>query len=307
MASGARALLAAALALSPPVCADEVGGRSMALIPAGLYTPFQRVKPTNASAPPWTNKAIGAFWMDVEPVTNAEFLDFVIAYPEWRKSRIKALFADDRYLKRWPSDLEAADAEARDAPVTDVSWFAAEAFCRARGLRLPTTDQWEYALADDGREQDAVRRRSLGWFAEPNVARLPAVGAGSANGFGLRDMVGLVWEWTLDFDAFATEDSTFVCAGAAAGANDPADYPAFMRYSMRASLKASYTADNVGFRCAGGAPSNQGWRASRRRSRRSRSEPRQLARRMSLIRSSRKATRLSRCRKRRSIISTPDG
>jgi formylglycine-generating enzyme len=35
---------------------------------------------------------------------------------------------------------------------------------------------------------------------------------------------------------------------------DTTDYPAFMRYSMRASLKASYTTDNLGFRCAGGAP-----------------------------------------------------
>ena len=31
----------------------------------------------------------------------------------------------------------------------------------------------------------------------------PPVG-GPANGFGVRDMVGLVWEWTLDFDAYAT-------------------------------------------------------------------------------------------------------
>jgi formylglycine-generating enzyme len=75
-------------------------------------------------------------------------------------------------------------------------------------------------------------------------------------------MVGLIWEWTLDFDAFATaaesrdpsgKDSALVCGGAAAGATDPTDYPGFMRFSMRASLKANYTADNVGFRCAAGA------------------------------------------------------
>ena len=52
-------------------------------------------------------------------------------------------------------------------------------------------------------------------------------------------MVGLVWEWTLDFDAYAiAADGDFSCTGAAARAGDPADYPAFMRYSMRASSQS---------------------------------------------------------------------
>ena len=93
MASGARALFAAALALaalSSSVRADEAPGRGgMTLIPAGLYAPFQRVKPANASAPALTSTVIGAFRLGTEPVTNAEFLDFVVAHPEWRKSRIK--------------------------------------------------------------------------------------------------------------------------------------------------------------------------------------------------------------------------
>jgi formylglycine-generating enzyme len=120
---------------------------------------------------------------------------------------------------------------------------------------VPTTAQWEYALADNGRDREGVRERSLEWIAEPNAARPPAVGGGRANGFGLEDMVGLVWEWTLDFAAYAAdaESSAFVCAGAAAAATDPSDYPAFMRFSVRASLKANYTADSVGFRCAAGA------------------------------------------------------
>jgi formylglycine-generating enzyme required for sulfatase activity len=143
-----------------------------------------------------------------------------------------------------------------------VSWFAAEAFCKARGLQLPTTEQWEYALGDAGRGQESVRARSLDWFAEPNGARPGAIG-GDANGYGVRDMVGLVWEWTADFNAYAMtadsrdpngKDGAAFCGGAAAGVADPTDYPAFMRYAMRASLKANYTSENLGFRCAGGAP-----------------------------------------------------
>ncbi len=250
--SRANVAAAALIVWAAAASSAEDSRAGMVLLPAGSYTPFQRLQMPNASAPAPPNVVtIGAFWLDVEPVTNAEFLDFVTASAEWRRSRIKALFADDLYLRRWSGDLALADAEARDEPVTNVSWFAAEAYCRARGARLPTTNQWEYAIADNERDREGVRERSLKWFAEPNPARPPAIG-GPANGFGVKDLVGLVWEWTLDFDAYAT-DSALVCSGAAAGATDPTDYPGFMRFSLRASLKANYTADNVGFRCAAGA------------------------------------------------------
>ena len=228
----------------------------MLSLPAGALRPFLNVTAPGARGDDTARlRRIDAFRIDIEPVTNAQFLDFVAAHSQWRKSEIKAVFADERYLRRWPSDLALADEAARNEPVTNVSWFAAEAYCKAHGLRLPTTDQWEYALADGGRGAAEVRERSLEWFAEPNAARPAAVGAGPANGFGLRDLVGLVWEWTFDFDAYAiSADGAFSCSGAAARAADPADYPAFMRYSMRASLKANYTADNLGFRCAEGAP-----------------------------------------------------
>lgn len=264
MIRAAAAIAAATLSASAAVSvAAEVEPGGMVAAPAGLYTPFLKVKAPNDGEPAASARPINAFRIDVEPVTNAQFLEFVTAHPQWRKSQIKALFADERYLKRWPSDLELADWQAREEPVSNVSWFAAEAYCKARGLRLPTTDQWEYALADAGRGQEAVRQRSLEWFALPNSVRLPAIGGGSANGFGVKDMVGLVWEWTLDFNAYAItadsrdpngKDSASFCGGAAVGVADPTDYPAFMRYSMRASLKANYTADNLGFRCAGDAP-----------------------------------------------------
>jgi formylglycine-generating enzyme required for sulfatase activity len=250
------AMLAAPLA--PTAKAADAG---LVLVPAGTYFPFQRVKTENTdAATPASPQLVVAFRIDVEPVRNSEFLAFVNAHPEWRKSEMKPIFGDERYLRRWPSDLGLPDAVSADEPVTNVSWFAAEAYCRARGLRLPTTEQWEYALYDAGREASSVRERALEWIAEPNGPRPGAVG-GLANGYGVRDLVGLVWEWTLDFDAYAMtaesrdpngKDGAQFCGGAAAGVADLTDYPAFMRYSMRASLKASYTANNLGFRCAGG-------------------------------------------------------
>ena len=260
IAAGVAAIIASfAVGLALELKSDR-----MVVVPGGLYMPFLRVKASNASNAEATSaQRVDAFRLDAKPVTNADFLDFVTAHPQWRKSRIKALFADDRYLKRWPSDLELADASARDEPVTNVSWFAAEAYCKARGLRLPTTEQWEYALADEGRSQEEVRARSLAWLARPNGPRPGPIGSSPANGFGLFDMVGLVWEWTLDFNAYAItaesrdpngKDGAAFCGGAAAGVADPTDYPAFMRYALRASLKADYTADNLGFRCAGGPP-----------------------------------------------------
>ena len=60
-------------------------------------------------------------------------------------------------------------------------------------------------------------------------------------GAGLFDMVGLVWEWTLDFNAYAItaesrdpngKDGAAFCGGAAAGVADLTDYPAFMRFSI---------------------------------------------------------------------------
>ena len=250
----------ASLALGPPLAAAGAEPDHLVLVPAGPYAPFERVKRADDAAAT-TSRPVSAFVMDVEPVTNSEFLAFVAAHPEWRRSRIKALFADGRYLRRWAADLDPGHGAAPDEPVTNVSWFAAEAYCVARGLRLPTTEQWEYALADAGRGQEGVRARSLEWFAEPNGAG-PGPNGGPANGYGLKDLIGLVWEWTYDFDAYATtaeardpngKDSAAFCGGAAAGVADATDYPAFMRYAMRASLKAHYTADNVGFRCAGGA------------------------------------------------------
>jgi formylglycine-generating enzyme required for sulfatase activity len=246
-----------ALLMIAPAAAQPA---EMAALPGGSFTPFFKFVPAKGRAVAEPRPvAIRAFRLDRKPVSNAQFASFLRANPQWRRSKAMSLFVDSRYLFRWHDDLAPPEGE-EDAPATNVSWFAAQAFCEARGLRLPTTDEWEYALADGGRDKDRVEETSLQWFAEPNRRKPPDVGRGGPNGFGLYDMVGLIWEWTEDFGATgagteqrntSSKDDAQFCGGGAAGVRDASDYPGFMRYALRASLKAAYTQDNLGFRCAG--------------------------------------------------------
>ena len=230
----------------------------MALVPAGLYAPLLRMK----DEPEQT--AVAAYLLDVRPVTNAEFLEFVRSHPQWRRSRVSPLFADRGYLGDWSGDLELGPAAPADAPVVRVSWFAARAYAKAMGKRLPTTAEWERAAAAGfttatGATEPGFNRELLSWLTRPSPSPLPAAGSGRPNFFGVRDLHGLVWEWVDDFNtAMTTGESradtglerNLFCGAGAAGARDLTDYPAFMRMGMRSSLQANYSVPNVGFRCA---------------------------------------------------------
>ena len=211
---------------------------------------------------------IESFYLDKYPVTNAEFLTFVRANPEWRRSEVKSVFAGEGYLRHWAGDLELGpDAEEMEnGPVTNVSWFAARAYAKWKGKRLPTLYEWEYAASASRHNPLASRdkqfvSRILDWYSRPNPDRLPAVGQGEPNYHGVYDMHGLIWEWVQDFNTvFISGESRgdqgelkqFYCAAGSSAASeaDKENYAAFLRYAFRGSLEAGYTVGNLGFRCA---------------------------------------------------------
>jgi cytochrome oxidase Cu insertion factor (SCO1/SenC/PrrC family) len=210
---------------------------------AGSYVPFF----ADGAQKPVPMKS---FELDRYPVTRKQFLDFVRSHPEWRRSQAKQAFTEPAYLSNWRSDLDPGTSIPLDAPISQVSWFAARAYCGTTGGALPTTDQWEYAADDQGRGRQEARERSLEWFSQPGSAPLPSVRSSRLNSLGLAGLYDLVWEWTEDFgSSMMAPGSRFDCGSASLGAVDPADYAAFMRYSFRQSLKATYTTGNLGFRC----------------------------------------------------------
>jgi formylglycine-generating enzyme required for sulfatase activity len=246
-----------ALALVAPTSSVAAQG-AMARIPAGRYMPlYDRGEGA---------VHVAVFQIDREPVTRGEFLAFVRTNPQWRRGAVKPVFADARYLADWAAPLDAGHGDELRRPVVNVSWFAAKAYCAAQGKRLPTVDEWEYVAAASETAADASRdpmhaQRVLELTTRRSQP-LPAVGRQAANHYGVRDMHGLVWEWTRDFNsvmvaddsrATAARDLKLNCASGAVGATNVRDYAAFLRYAFRAGLEARSTQATLGFRCATGA------------------------------------------------------
>jgi len=239
------------------VFAETNAPAGMAVISGGVFKPIFR------STADFKEVPVTSFCLDVLPVTNGDFLQFVNANPRWQRSAVRRLFADESYLKHWAGDLELGTNTPPEAPVTFVSWFAAKAYAQWRGKRLPTTAEWELVAAaghtqPDGEADVEFKRALLAWYSSP--AQKPVrVGGGRANYWGIHDLHGLGWEWVADFNtAMVTGDARgdsgldrqLFCGSGSTSARNVNDYAAFMRYGFRSSLKADYCVHNLGFRCA---------------------------------------------------------
>lgn len=217
-------------------------------------------------------REVGDFRIDVRQVTNAEFLAFVTAHPGWQRSKVKSIFADKGYLSKWAGDTELGPQAPPDSPVDCVSWFAARAFLKSVGKRLPTVDEWEFVARADIKTIDAnldpvFKAKILDWYSSPGIPILPAAGLQEANIYGVTGMHGLVWEWTDNFISAMTSgearaDGTLsaqqFCGGGGADPNQATEYANFMRMAFRSSLKGDFCLPGLGFRGAkdAGIPKN---------------------------------------------------
>jgi formylglycine-generating enzyme required for sulfatase activity len=183
--------------------------------------------------------SVDPFYIDVTPVTNRQFNDFINATgyrteaDEFGWSFVfhlhvppKASVQAVRGLEWWravtranwrrPEGLGSNIKKRKDYPVVHVSWRDAVAYGEWAGKRLPTEAEWEYAargglvqkryawgdeLMSDDEHQCNIWQ---GTFPTHDTGEDGFTGTSparhyKANGFGLYSVAGNVWEWCHDW------------------------------------------------------------------------------------------------------------
>ena len=174
----------------------ERAASEMVRIPAGE---FQMGNNEIMETMPRHTVYLDEFYIDAYEVTNAQFKAFIDANPEWSKDNIPSEYHNGNYLRRWNGN-NYPDGKANH-PVVYVSWYAAMAYAKWKGKRLPTEAEWEKAA----RGGMIGRRYVWGNSRDPGKANYGyygkhtrPVGSYLPNGYGLHDMGGNVWELCLD-------------------------------------------------------------------------------------------------------------
>jgi formylglycine-generating enzyme len=177
-----------------------------------------------------------------------------------------------------PSGPGTSTKRLADHPVVHIAYEDAEAYARWAGKELPTEAEWERAargglegatyawgdeLTPDGRHMANV------WQGEFPVVNLELdgyagtapVGAFPANGYGLHEMTGNVWEWTSDLYRNHDEPAPSCCTAHRAPHDIPrrvmkggshlcaANYCQRYRPAARMAQPVDTSTSHLGFRC----------------------------------------------------------
>uniref|UniRef100_A0A8C8EN79 Sulfatase-modifying factor enzyme-like domain-containing protein n=1 Tax=Oncorhynchus tshawytscha TaxID=74940 RepID=A0A8C8EN79_ONCTS len=260
------------LCLSALSCiADDEG---MVKIPGGKMTMGTNSADGRDGESPTKEVTVDPFSIDKYPVTNSDFREFVrsqkykteaetfgwsFVFQDFVSEELKSKVTE----KIEPAGPGSGIRERLDSPVVQVSWNDAHAFCKWRGRRLPSEEEWEWAARGglQGRtypwgNKFQANRSNLwqGLFPDGDTAEdgyhgiAPVTAFPPQNSFGLYDMIGNAWEWTST--PFPGGRPMFVLRGGSWIDTEDGSANHKARITTRMGNTPDSASDNLGFRCA---------------------------------------------------------
>ena len=141
-----------------------------------------------------------AFAMDIHPVTNEQFVQFLDAMGgEKDHNNNDIIRLRESRIKRLSGKL-SIESGYNKHPIVGVTWYGAVAYAKWIGKRLPTEAEWEIASAGGLIEANYptgvdIDRSHANYFSSDTTP----VMSYPCNGYGLYDMAGNVYEWCQDW------------------------------------------------------------------------------------------------------------
>jgi formylglycine-generating enzyme len=153
---------------------------------------------------------ISSFYIGKYEVTNAEFAEFLNAKGNQLEEHSVWIDLGGKWqnLKCRIYEIDSTfkvESGFEDYPVNFVSWYAANAYCKWRGGRLPTEAEWEFAAKGGklARKKTITKTwNNLGkyaWYDVNSEENLHQKGQKQCNILGIYDISGNLWEWCKDF------------------------------------------------------------------------------------------------------------
>ncbi len=173
----------------------------MVIIPGGSF--FRGSNNGARDEMPRHKVTISSCAMDIHPVTNEQFVRFLDAMGGEKDSNNNDIIRlRDSRIKKSGGKISIESGYSKH-PVVGVTWYGASAYAKWIGKRLPTEAEWEIA-AGGGLENNIypsgadIDHTQANFFSSDTTS----VMSYPANGYGLYDLSGNVYEWCQDWYAY---------------------------------------------------------------------------------------------------------